>query len=153
MTTMTTMIKIVLLAAGACALAACFEDPDVGGLLAGRCDPSDSNPGVGVSYSRDLRPLFDRANADGGCGCHNPGGPGVQLSGFDMSSLSALRRGGQASGANIVVEGDPCESVLVQKLGPAPATGARMPMSGPPFFTDQQLQLVADWIAEGAQDN
>jgi hypothetical protein len=148
------MTKTLVLALGACALTACiFDDPDVGGVLAGQCDPADSNPAVAVSYSRDLRPLFDRSNADGGCGCHNPGGPGVQLSGFDMSSLSVLRRGGQSSGRNIVVEGDPCASVLVQKLGPAPAIGARMPMSGPPFFTPEQIQQVADWIAEGAQDN
>ena len=148
-----TIIKTLLAAAAACALAACFDDPDVGGLLAGQCDPADSNPNVDVSYNVQLRPLFDRPNAEGGCGCHNPGGPGVQLSGFDMSSLSALRRGGESSGSEIVVAGDPCASVLTQKLGPAPATGARMPLSGPPYFTAEQIQLVADWIAEGAKDN
>lgn len=142
-----------VLAAFAGVLGACFE-PDVGGVLAGHCDPQDSDPDVDVSYGNHVRPLFDRPTSEGGCGgCHAPGGPGVMLSGFDMSSMSAMRRGGQASGGRIVQPGDPCSSVLLQKISPAPPTGARMPLSGPPFFSDEELQIVSDWIAEGAKDN
>lgn len=136
-------------------LAACGFEPDVGGLLAGQCTGEDSNPDVDISYMDVIRPMFDRPASEGGCGnsCHSPGGVGVMLSGFDMSSMPALRRGGQASGGKIVVPGKPCESVLLQKVGPAPATGARMPLSGPPFFDEDDLQKLSDWIAEGAKEN
>jgi len=28
-----------------------------------------------------------------------------------------------------------------------------MPFNGPPYFTAEEIQLVRDWIAEGAQNN
>jgi hypothetical protein len=131
-------------------VAGCALEPDVGPALAGQCDPSDSDPDVDVDFGRDIRPLFDRPGNMGGCSCHGTGGTGQQLSGFDMSSMGSIRRGGEVSGQRIVVPGDPCNSVLVQKLSAAPPIGARMPLSGPPFFSDAELQLVQDWIAEGA---
>jgi hypothetical protein len=142
-------ILALYLAAGVL-VAGCALEPDVGPPLAGQCDPADSDPDVDVDFGRDIRPLFDRPGTEGGCSCHGVGGSGQQLSGFDMSSLSTLRRGGEVSGNRIVVPGDPCSSVLVQKLSAAPAVGARMPLSGPPFFSDAEQQLVKDWIAEGA---
>jgi hypothetical protein len=70
-----------------------------------------------------------------------------------MSSFGVLMQGGENSGRNIVVPGDPCSSTLLQKLSASPAIGARMPLSGPPFFSSEEEQLVHDWIAEGALDN
>ena len=141
------------LALAALLLSACFDDPDVGPPLAGGCKPDDSDPEVAVSFSQDIRPLFDRPGSEGGCGCHNSGGIGVQLSGFDMSSFGVLMQGGEVSGREIVVPGDPCNSQLLQKLSASPAVGARMPLSGPPFFSADEERLVHDWIAEGALDN
>jgi hypothetical protein len=154
MTTMKNKMGI-LMVVGALALvgAGCFEDPEVGELLAGGCKPGDSNPEVEVSYGADIQPLFDRSSMEGGCGCHNSGGVGVQLSGFDMSTLPSMRRGGATSGAKIIVGGDPCGSVLLQKVGPSPAAGARMPLNGPPFWTAEEQALLHDWIAEGAKEN
>jgi len=28
-----------------------------------------------------------------------------------------------------------------------------MPLSGPPFVDEEELQIIIDWIAEGAPDN
>lgn len=130
---------------------ACMEEPDVGALLAGVCVPADSDPDKEVSFALDIEPLMDRPSAEGGCSCHNSGSSAP--SGFDMTSLTAMRRGGSTSGAKIIIAGDPCNSVLVQKLSPAPPTGARMPLVGPPFWTDEEQQLLKDWIAEGAKNN
>jgi hypothetical protein len=145
------MIRVGLLALAGLVLAGCFAEPDVGSLQAGACVPEDSDETKDVSFGRDIQPLFDRQM--GGCGCHNLGGVGVQLSGFDMSTLVSMRRGGSTSGAKIIVPGDPCQSVIAQKVSSAPPTGARMPLNGPPFFTKEEEQLLHDWIAEGAQDN
>jgi hypothetical protein len=38
----------------------------------------------------------------------------------------------------------------VQKISAAPPFGARMPLDGPPFLSASQIQVISDWIAEGA---
>jgi hypothetical protein len=146
------MIRSTLIAFALATLCAgCMEEPDVGALLAGVCNPADSDPDHEVSFSLDIEPLMDRASTEGGCSCHNAGT--TAPSGFDMTSLTSMRRGGATSGSKIIVAGDPCNSYLVQKVSPAPPNGARMPLVGPPFWTDDEQQLLKDWIAEGAKNN
>jgi hypothetical protein len=138
-------------------LAGCVLDdyaPEVGPPLAGSCDPSDSDPETDVSFALDLRPMMN--SEDFGCGCHTPtnGTPsGIQLGGLNLGSYQSLRQGGRTSGSQIIVEGDPCSSVLIQKLSDTPGFGSRMPLDGEPYWSDEQLQMMHDWIAEGAQDN
>lgn len=140
-------------------LAGCVMDdyiPDVGPELTGTCDGADSDPRTDVSFARDLRPLFDRPRTMGGCSCHTPtnGAPsGIELGGLDLGSVASLREGGFRSGAQIIVPGDPCRSLLLQKLGTTPPFGARMPLDGPAYLSDDELALVHDWIAEGAEDD
>ncbi len=134
--------------------AGCMYEPDVGPPLAGECDPADSDPENDVSFARDVRPIFDRR--EGGCGCHSPSSPrpvGIQLGGFNAGTLETIRQGGLHSGSQIIVPGDPCSSLLVQKVSEAPPVGARMPLNGPPFLSPEEVQLIHDWIAEGALDN
>ena len=107
----------------------------------------DSDPDVDVSFGRDVRPLLSRS--PGGCSCHATN----TTSGLNLGSYDRLLQGGTNSGEQIVVPGEPCASVLVQKLGLAPPFGARMPYNGPPFFTAEERRLVEDWIAEGAHDD
>jgi hypothetical protein len=151
------MIARVALLAALAALAAggCSLTPDVGQRLAGTCDDSDGHAGKPVLFSSDIRPLIYRPM--GGCGCHLPtpngNGVGTQISGLNLSSLSTLRRGGLNSGAKVVIAGEPCASIMYQKLSDAPPFGSRMPLNGPPYWTPDELQLLHDWIAEGANDN
>lgn len=150
-----TRVRASLLAV---ALAGCAVDyvPDVGPPLTGACDPADSDPATDVSFARDLRPIFDRARGMAGCSCHTPSNglpSGIEQSGLDLGSIHALRQGGRNSGSAIVIPGDPCASILVQKLESTPPYGARMPLDGPPYLADAELQLVRDWIAEGAEEN
>jgi hypothetical protein len=86
----------------------------------------------------------------GGCmPCHL----GRVTSGLDLSTYDSMRAGGTNSGTNIIIPMKPCESILPQKLSPTPPFGSRMPFNGPPYFSASQLQVVRDWIAEGALDN
>lgn len=140
------------------ASSACIADPEVGllqpgavvndaGVTGPSCDNGDSDPTVGVSFSRDLRPLMVRS--PGGCSpCHL----GRVTSGLDVSSYEALRRGGINTGRDIIVDGEPCASILLQKIGRTPPFGSRMPLAPPHFTADEQL-LFRDWIAEGALNN
>jgi hypothetical protein len=149
------VIRVALGGFGIAIVAACSLTPDVGPLMAGACDSADSRPATSVSFGTDIRPLI--SGSMGHCGCHLQSsggpGPGVQLSGLDLSSFTTLREGGFNSGERIVVAGDPCASILYQKLSVSPPFGSRMPLNGPPFLDDDQLRLVHDWIAEGAKDN
>ena len=139
---------------------ACIDyQPDVGPLnpsatddggtaVVPGCDPVDSDPAVRVSFSRDIRPLMFRS--PGGCGtCHLS----RSVSGLDLGSYTAMRRGGVTTGTRIIIDSDPCRSTLLDKIGRTPDFGSRMPLSGPPYFTAEEIQLVHDWIAEGAANN
>ena len=107
----------------------------------------DSDPEVAVSLALDVRPLMYRS--PGGCSCH----ASSATSGFNLGSYQRMLLGGSNSGTGIIVPGFPCDSILVQKLGPTPPFGSRMPFNGPPYFTPEEIALVEDWIAEGALDN
>ena len=88
--------------------------------------------------------------------CHFPAGEnpiGVQLGGLDLSTYSGVLSGGIRSGGSIVRADEPCESVLYQKVLAGPPFGSRMPLNGPPFLAQVEIELIHDWIAEGARDN
>lgn len=122
--------------------------PDVGPAIpAGACD-ADGDPATAVSFQGAISPIF-RRDCDR---CHLPGGAGFDRSGLDLSTYSSLRAGGTRSVGTIVVDGQPCASVLWQKVSPAPPFGARMPKDSP-ALPDADLALIHDWIAEGAADN
>ncbi len=146
---------IAVLGAALAAAAGCSLAPDVGPRLAGTCDDTDGHPDKPVSFSSDIHPLIFRSV--GGCSCHLPtpigDGQGTAISGLNLSSLSTLRMGGFNSGARIIIAGDPCSSIMYQKLSDAPPFGSWMPLNGPPYWTSDELQLLHDWIAEGANDN
>lgn len=137
---------------------ACISDiePDVGELRAGTCKSQDSDPARNVSFTDDLLPLFQRSGTQGGCSCHQPSNratPGIDQSGLSLENYRTLLQGGTNSHDTIVVPGDPCASLIVQKVGSAPPVGQRMPPGGPPFMTPDEIALLSDWIYEGAHDN
>jgi hypothetical protein len=147
----------VLLLAGFAGCIAEQLEPDVGALRAGVCTPADSDPMQEVSFKNDVLPLFERTPDKGpGCGCHLPASGraiGLELTGLDLSTFAGTMRGGDNTSDMNVVPGDPCSSILLQKITGAPPFGARMPSNGPPFFSPREQMLLSDWIAEGAHDN
>ena len=139
------------------ALAGCLGplEPDVGPPIHEICSDDDSDPTTDVSYVDDVLPLFVRTS--GGCiQCHLPSGStpvGITVGGLDLSSYDSMREGGVQGGSDNVINGQPCDSVLYEKLSAAPPFGSRMPLDGPAFFEPDELMLVHDWIAEGALEN
>ncbi|MET0387778.1 MAG: c-type cytochrome domain-containing protein, partial [Polyangiales bacterium] len=140
------------------AVTACLAEiePDVGELRAGTCKPRDSDPTRDVSFKDNVLPLFQKAGNQGGCSCHQPSNratPGIDQSGLNLENFRTLMQGGTNSRDTIVTPGDPCTSLIVQKVSSAPPTGQRMPPGGPPFMTPDQIAVLSDWIYEGARDN
>jgi len=139
-------------------VSACIADvePDVGPVRAGVCKSEDSDPKHVVSYRNDVLPLFMRPFGAAGCGCHLPSSrrsSGIDATGFDVSNYTSFVRGGNSSRDTAIVPGDPCGSLVVQKVSSAPPSGARMPSDGPPYLSPKEIALLSDWIAEGAIDN
>jgi len=141
--------------------AACAElDPQFGTLRPEdeETQPSSSSgTGGAVSFATDIRPLMDRLPDDpAGPGCRKchyttePTHVGLDLGGLDLTTLGSLRKGGATSGSKIIVAGSPAESVIVQKLHGTYPFGERMPRSGPPYLSGDEILLFEQWIAEGA---
>jgi hypothetical protein len=106
----------------------------------------DSNPDVAVSFAAQIQPLFMRT-----CMIHMQMTQLTTIA-FDLATYASLRKGGAMSHENIIIPCKPCDSVLVQKLGPSPPFGVRMP-NLMPVLPDSDMALLRDWIAEGALDN
>jgi Planctomycete cytochrome C len=112
-----------------------------------------------VSFGRDIRPLMNRPGKGDptgrGCkSCHystEPSHNGRDLSGLELSTLGHLRQGGGSSGSRIVVAGKPNESIIVQALLGQYGFANRMPKNGSPYWSDEEIQLVIDWISQGAK--
>lgn len=92
-----------------------------------------------VSYSRDVRPIFQVH-----CfGCHQPA---KANGGYDMTDFDQLIAGGESELA--IVPGKPDESYLLDLITPEDGTAA-MPQNAEPLSATQ-IQTIRDWIAQGA---
>jgi hypothetical protein len=93
-----------------------------------------------VVYNDDIQPIFNaRCIA-----CHG-GTSGV----FLISYQAVMNSVGEQYGRNIVVPNEPDQSPIVDKIGTSPTYGDRMPQGGP-YLNDAQIDLIRQWIAEGA---
>ncbi len=136
---------------------ACELAPEVGAAQLERCINVDSDPSTSVSFSRDLFPKVIMPKCvkchdpNSGAGGSSEGNIGFTVGGLDLTSRDSLLEGGMNSAGALIAPGQPCDSVLYQKIGQSPLSGVRMPFDGPPFLTAEERGLVVDWIAEGAQ--
>jgi hypothetical protein len=126
-------------------------------------DGDDTDPG-GVSFARDIRPIINRTRdqalamgAARGCvPCHVRAamGTGAALSGFDVSTLGELRKGGGFTDTRIIVPYKPDESYIVKALRGQFGSN-RMPKGGPgpQYWEDdtEEMRMLTTWIREGAK--
>ena len=108
------------------------SDDGTGGVVNG-------GTGSGVSFQSEVLPILTQRCALSGC--HVAGGP----RGIDLRSYESVLQGGQRGA--IVVAGNAAGSEIVNQI----ATGD-MPPGGPPL-DDAQVQLITDWINDGAENN
>ncbi len=93
------------------------------------------------SFTNDILPRLTRY----GCaGCH--GGNG----GLFVDTQPHLLQGGDHGPA--VTPGNADSSLIIKKLSPTPPFGSRMPLGGQ-YLTDTTVQVIKDWINEGALNN
>ena len=92
-----------------------------------------------VDYNSEIQPIFDNNCIS----CHIDGG--VYFGGLDLSSYSEVMEGGNSG--NTIVPFDYINSLLWQKI-----SQYQMPPygSGVDFLSPEQINLIANWINEGA---
>ena len=121
--------------------------------------PSPLPPAAIISLSRDVQPIFNRSCALSGC--HSGSSPQASMSleagmiydpvlgAVGVSSL-------EAPGLKRIDPGSSLSSYLVAKLEDKQASvggiGDRMPLGSPPL-DPIEIQVIREWIDQGAQDN
>jgi mono/diheme cytochrome c family protein len=91
-----------------------------------------------VSYSKDIQPIFTQNCVR----CH--GGRG----GLYLDSYAHVMAGGVTG--PVIVPGSPQDSLLVKRI--EGIVQPQMPLGGPPL-SQADINLIVNWIAEGAPDN
>lgn len=92
----------------------------------------------GAATYPDVAPIF----AERCVMCHN--GPAAPL-GLALDSLDGVLTG--SSNGPVVVAGDPAGSELIGRI--KGTSQPRMPMTGPPFLSDDEIALIERWVAGG----
>ena len=97
-----------------------------------------------VDYATDIQPIFT-ANC---ISCH--GG----ANGLHLDSYANVMAGNSNNGP-VITAGSADNSILVQKISGTANFGGRMPAGNSSYFDNHQdeLQLIKDWINEGALEN
>ena len=91
------------------------------------------------SFNADILPIL--TNQCAFAGCHVAGGPG----GIDLRTYDTMIAGGDDD--DTVIAGNARESELVEQI-----VEGEMPPDGPPLPAGQ-IQLIIDWINQGAKNN
>jgi hypothetical protein len=110
--------------------------------------------GAAASFSAQIQPIFSASCTS--AGCHRR--PGMVAADLDLGAGNAHAAlvgvsSTQCDPTRLLVDpGDPDASYLIDKiLGVDLGFGTRMPKMG--SLTPAEIQLITDWVAEGAADN
>lgn len=113
-------------------------------------EDAESDVPEGVTLESIQTNIFEDSCGGGFCHLGGQDAGGINL---DLSDglLDALLAPSSISGLNLIEPGDPTLSYLYLKssgeFGAVGGTGSQMPLGAPPL-TDEQLQMLADWITD-----
>jgi len=108
-------------------------------------DSSAATPAKEISYAKDVAPIFEKFCAT----CHNADED--HPSQLFMDSYETLMKGGKHGKS--IQPGNSKESLLLQKMSPAPPFGKKMPPSKKLIPTAGQIETLRQWIDQGARKN
>jgi mono/diheme cytochrome c family protein len=98
-------------------------------------------PPSNVSYGVHVQTLFNQTCTFSGCHADNAPAAGLSLTTYDKLMFNDLQ---------VVVREQPDQSILVLRI--EGRLGARMPLNRP-ALTQNQINGIRTWIAEGALNN
>jgi hypothetical protein len=134
------------------------------GLLNVSCDeklsefagPTPTLEPTFTSIQRDIFNSTDSAGRRACTTCHVGAQPTGGLNLSDATAYASLVNvaSSRKTGAIRVIPGDPTNSYLIQKIEGAPGIiGERMPRTGGPYLTPNQITIIRRWIELGAPNN
>src|SRR5271169_1191143 len=100
-----------------------------------------------TSYTNDIRPIIH----DYCLSCHQPGGKGYEKSGLDMRTYESLMKG--TNFGAVIKPGDSLASTLIQLVEGRAHPSLRMPFGMEGGLAKDKIQLLKNWIQEGAKNN
>ena len=110
-----------------------------------RQDTTATKSSKEISYSKEVAPILDKFCAT----CHNADED--HPSQLFMDSYESLMKGGKHGQA--VKQGNAKESLLMQKMDTEPPFGKKMPPSKKLIPTAEQVEILRQWIDQGAKKN
>ncbi len=122
-----------------------------GGMVDSSATKKEENSHRELSFTADVQPIFRRACLP----CHAE--DNFNPSELSLDSRELLREGGKHGVP--VVPGNADKSILVQKLGPNPPFGDRMPLdprkkrgvAPTKVLSEEELNTIRAWIEQGAR--
>lgn len=109
---------------------------------------TNPNPVPNTWYGKHIQVIFNQSCGSSYGGCHINGSQyGINLSTYKnvMNDFSS------EYGKKMVIPGNASGSPLVNKIGPNPSYGYRMPYGMAPLST-AQIDTIVKWINSGATD-
>jgi len=119
-------------------LQACYKD-------IGPIEGEIQIPEDGISFSQNIQPIFDQSCVN----CHPSSGNLDLRAGNSYNNLVNVPASGYSG--ILVVPGDPDNSILYKKIDGSGAYGSNMPVGG--SLSASQINMIEQWILEGAPDN
>lgn len=110
---------------------------------------NNSNPLPNTYYGKNIQRIFNNSCGGGNGSCHINGSRyGVNLATYKnvMNSYAS------EYGKKVVIPGNPSGSPLIDKVGPNPRYGYRMPYALHPPLSTAQIDTLVQWIKNGATD-
>lgn len=137
-------------------LAGCEEG---GGLTTGPGPGPGPGPSTPPTLSADVQPIFNNNCAFNGChggAILEPADRPMDLSAGSSRASTVGVESVQNPGMDRIAPGDPDASYLVHKIQGTQAavggSGSRMP-KGLPALAPAEIDIIRDWIEDGARDN
>jgi len=120
----------------------------VSGLaLAGLLTACGEKPAPTVSYARDIAPIIEQNCLE----CHRPGGDGEVASGLRLDDYADLMKGTRFG--PVVKPGDSLSSTLVILIEGRADPSLKMPHGDRQPLSPGQIQMIRQWIDQGAKNN
>jgi mono/diheme cytochrome c family protein len=100
-----------------------------------------------ISYSENVKAILDQNCLE----CHQIGGTGLDASGFSMTTYGDLMKGTTAG--PMVIAGDPEGSNLLVLMEGRADPSISMPHGDQKPVSKQDIQIIRQWIEQGAKNN
>src|SRR6188768_508197 len=138
--------KGILLTMLVLALAACTAGNGEG--LDSNGQPNPINPPAASDFQQIQDTIFTPICTACHIGANAP--QGMRLDAANSYAMIVGVPSNEVPGLMRINPGNPDASYLVQKIQGNAAQGVRMPANGPPYLTQEQIDLVRRWVAAGA---